>query len=267
MVFHCHNRLLQRSAVALTGQALELASAHVIACCQHAAEPFREYVEQQRLRVIYNGVPDMSADQRREQKIRTIGVIGRVELGKGQLEFVRAARIVLQAFPHCRFQVVGAPMFSSPKYYSKVAACSRAMPVEFLDWAEDMAKIYSELDLLVVPSSEVEATTRVILEAFSARVPVVAFPVGGIPEVLKDGETGFLTSALSVKALAARIISVLQMDQSKLAEVVEAARGEWQRRFTLAAYRARVCDLLASAMEPQSLGYGAVSEAAPVLTD
>ena len=39
------------------------------------------------------------------------------------------------------------------------------------------------LDLLLVPSTGPEATTRVILEAYAAGVPVIAFPSGGIPEV------------------------------------------------------------------------------------
>ena len=85
LVFHCHNRLQQSSAIALTGQALELASAHVIACCQYAAEPLREYVAPERLQIALqrscgNGA---SGGCKRRERTRTIGVIGRVEAEKG----------------------------------------------------------------------------------------------------------------------------------------------------------------------------------------
>jgi glycosyltransferase involved in cell wall biosynthesis len=252
LVFHCHNRPLQSSAVVLTGQALELASAHVIACCRYVADPLRDYVEPCRLRVLYNGVPEMAASRRPFSEIRKIGVVGRVESEKGQLEFVRAAKLVSEQFPACRFLIAGSPMFSDKSYYSKVVACSRGLPIDFVDWQDEVSKIYSELDLLVVPSSAVEATTRVIPEAFSAGVPVVAFPAGGIPEVLEDEKTGFVAAGISVEALSERILSVLRMEKMKLDAVAKRARTEWDLRFTLRAYRNSVCDVIAEAIRPYS---------------
>jgi glycosyltransferase involved in cell wall biosynthesis len=143
-------------------------------------------------------------------------------------------------------------MFSDSSYYSKVVASSRGFPITFVDWQDDVSKIYSDLDLLVVPSSAVEATTRVIPEAFSARVPVIAFPAGGIPEVLDDNKTGFLAATIGVEALAERIKSVLQMDRAKLDAVTKRARNEWDRQFSLRTYQRNVCDVLARAMRPYS---------------
>jgi glycosyltransferase involved in cell wall biosynthesis len=251
LVFHCHNRLLQHSAITLTGLALELASAHVIACCQYAADPLREYVAPERLRVVYNGVAEMGARcLRSTARIRRIGVVGRVEEQKGQLQFVEAARLVVQKVPECRFSVIGAPMFSGIDYYRQVVACGEGLPIDFIDWQDDTAKIYSDLDLLVVPSNTVEATTRVILEAYSAGVPVIAFRAGGIPEILQDEETGFLAEDATVEALAQRILSVLQMDKAKLEGVIKRARNDWRDRFTLEAYRDSVCNVLAQVMQP-----------------
>ena len=53
----------------------------------------------------------------------------------------------------------------------------------------------AQLDLLLVPSAGHEATTRVILEAFAAGLPVIAFASGGIPEVVQDGVTGLLANS------------------------------------------------------------------------
>jgi glycosyltransferase involved in cell wall biosynthesis len=269
LVFHCHNRLLQNSAITLTGQALELASAHVIACCNYAADPLREYVAPDRLSILYNGVADITSERLRSpNKIRRIGVVGRIEEGKGQLEFVQAARLILQQAPECRFSVIGAPMFSGIGYYSKVVTESRGLPIDFVDWQDDITQIYSELSLLVVPSSASEATTRVILEAYSAGVPVVAFPVGGIPEILEDEETGFLAKAATVEALAQRILSVLRRNRSSVEAVVRKARKDWNKRFTLQAYRDGVCHVLTQAMRPVALrSYRELRDSAGVLTD
>lgn len=251
LVFHCHNRLLQHSAIALTGQALELASAHVIACCQYAADPLREYVAPDRLSILYNGVADTGISGLRSRAgIQRIGAVGRVEQGKGQVEFVQAARLVSRECPEIRFAVIGSPMFTGARYYRKVVASSNGVPIEFIDWRDDTATIYSDLDMLIVPSGPLEATTRVILEAYSAGVPVVAFPSGGIPEILEDNRTGFLTEAPTAEALARRIMSVLQMRKPNLQAVIRRARREWRQRFTLGAYQDGVCDVVAQAMQP-----------------
>jgi glycosyltransferase involved in cell wall biosynthesis len=131
-----------------------------------------------------------------------------------------------------------------------VKAESRGLPVEFLGWQEDIGAAFSKLDLLVVPSSDSDSTPRVVLEAFSAGIPVVAFPAGGIPELVQDGETGFLAEARSAAALAARIRSVLLMDPRAVNAVVDRARTAWRGRYTLDRYQQEVIE----AIEQFSLG-------------
>lgn len=248
LVFHCHNRLLQSSAIALAGKSLKLTDSHVIACCDYAADPLRKYIGSGRLKIRFNGVENMALDGRRApDKIRRIGVVGRVEVEKGQAQFVEAARIVLRSFPECRFTIVGTPMFSGDDYYNRVVELSRGLPLQFYTWRNDMAQVYSDLDLLVVPSSALEATTRVIIEAYSAGVPVVAFPSGGIPEILQDNETGFLANESTAASLADRIVSILSMDETVIGTVVDGARKVWRESYTVEAYRESVCGVLAQA--------------------
>src|SRR5206468_10417372 len=126
-----------------------------------------------------------------------------------QLEFVQAARMLP---PDCRFIVCGAPLFSNPaaaRYFELVREAAAGLPVEFMGWRDDIGAVLSELDLLVAPSAPVEATTRVILEAYAAGVPVVASASGGIPEIVRDGQTGFLTPPGDPAKLAARIRAAL----------------------------------------------------------
>jgi glycosyltransferase involved in cell wall biosynthesis len=247
IVFHCHSRLLQRSALLLAGASLRSSRAQVIGCCRYASEPLRRFVNSRRIRIIYNGVDACSGAPRVGAKLRRIGVIGRIEPEKGQLEFVRAARLILREFPDSRLSIIGAPMFSGAEYYKQVVSASRELPMAFAGWQNDIATVLSNLDLLVVPSTPVEATTRVILEAYAVGVPVVAFPSGGIPEIVKDGETGFLAAGFTPEDLARRITSVLRMLPAEVDAVVVKAKEAWRANYTLNFYRQRVCDVLADA--------------------
>ena len=109
-------------------------------------------------------------------------------------------------------------------------------------------QLFANLDLLVVPSTPVEATTRVILEAYSAGVPVAAFACGGIPEVVRNNETGFLAGDQTPEGLADCIVSALEMHPTAITEVRNRARAYWSGNFRLDAYREKVCAVIDDAV-------------------
>lgn len=244
LIFHAHSRILQRTALSLTGLSLKYSRAHVVACCRYVADSLRQYVPANRLKVIYNGVSNLHDSSRFALKpIRVIGVIGRIEPEKGQLDFIRAARIVHQTFPHCRFLVVGSPLLSaSDAYVQQLLEESRDLPFRFLPWQDSIWGALSQIDLLVVPSAWFDATPRVISEAFSAGVPVIAFACGGIPEMVQDNVTGFLVHTRSAEALANRMLDVLADDGNTTRQVVLNARRAWGDRFRLEIYQQEICE-------------------------
>ena len=254
LVFHSHHRILQPVAIRLAGEALRWSGARMLACCRFAAEPLQRYLPHGRCRVVYNGIAGVSwaHSDSGSRKIRSIGVIGRVEPEKGQMEFTAAVRILAGEFPDCRFIIAGAPLFSGPEYLEAVKKAARPLPIQFVGWQDDIGAVFAGLDLLVVPSTDIDSTPRVVIEAFSAGIPVVAFPAGGIPEILEDGNTGFLASGGSPAALAARIRSVLRMDSARLQEVVGRARQAWRERFTLERFQQDIAGAILEACLPTS---------------
>lgn len=82
---------------------------------------------------------------------------------------------------------------------------------------KDIPEILAQADCLLL-SSKVEGVPGVILEAAAQKVPAVATNVGGVKEVLKDGETGFLINDFDVEMFRQKIISVMTNDalRSKL---------------------------------------------------
>jgi glycosyltransferase involved in cell wall biosynthesis len=194
--------------------------------------------------VIYNGVTaTVAAPREKRTGIRHIGVIGRVEEEKGQLEFVQAARILASAHPELRFSVTGKPLFADHGYLERVRAASAGLPIDFPGWI-DIADIFASLDLVVVPSTSLDATPRIILEALAAGVPVVAYAVGGIPELLKDMETGILVEKRTPEALAQGIALALRMHPDTMRELVQNGRRVWEEKHSPEAYGNRICRVI-----------------------
>lgn len=247
VVFHAHSVVAQDAAARLTRWALRSTNASVIAACRFVLEPLAEAVDAGRARVIYNGVaPVGCVRQRRDRDPWRVGVIGRIAPEKGQLEFIRAAWRVLRQ-ERCEFVVCGDALFSNPQYALRVRAEAEGLPIEFTGWRDDIRDVLSALDVIVVPSGAVEATTRVILEAFSAGVPVVAFRSGGIPEIIEDGVTGVL-SPPTAQELASTLLQLFRGNGAWLESIRTQAQTAFASRFSLERYRSAVLDAVKCAL-------------------
>lgn len=101
--------------------------------------------------------------------------------------------------------------------------------VEFLGKVGRVNEKLSIADLMLVPS-ELESFGLAALEAMACEVPTVATAVGGVPEVIEHGRSGFLAEVGDVPAMARDAISILS-DETRLREMGRMARWEAQARF------------------------------------
>lgn len=99
--------------------------------------------------------------------------------------------------------------------------------VTFLGKQESVAEILSCADLFLLPSAS-ESFGLVALEAMACGVPVIASNVGGLPEVVPEGEAGFLTPVGDVEAMAERGIEILS-DREKWRAMSAGARAAAER--------------------------------------
>ena len=259
VLFHAHRCIAGHVSQRVAGEALRRLNASMVACCGCVAAQWTRFVPLQRVSVIFNGVAPPPASMRaggagtsacatpRNDSAKAIGCIGRISPEKGQMEFVATAKAIHCAFPQWRFVVYGEPLFTreASQYYNRVLRAARGLPIEFAGWTSDIYAALSRLDLLLVPSDPYEATPRVILEAFAAGVPVIAFDVGGIPEVICHGRTGFLVRSGDEMARCA--VELLSGDSSLLSSVSHAAREEWRARFTPECFQSRLLAALEAA--------------------
>lgn len=241
VIFYTQHFFGKRYAVSTAGWAIRHARATVIANSRHVAAPFQPHVPPDRLHLVYNAVGEIPFAIRKST--RRIGLIGRIAPMKGQKDFLLAARALAPSLPDVRFVICGAPMFSSAGYFETIKRLAEGLPVDFLGWRDDIDAVLSNLDLLVLPSTSAESNPRVMLEAFSAGVPVVAYASGGIPEFIRDGKNGFLIPECEPRALARKILDITAMD---LAPVAMRARADWERNYTLARYREQMIEIIAA---------------------
>jgi len=231
VVFHSHSYLAPGPVRKLSGLALRRLRAHVIASCRYVVEPWMPYASD--ISIVYNGVAGPANARQPRNGPLTVGCIGRIAPEKGQREFVKVARIVHARMPEARFVIYGETMFASQDYEREVRAAAAGLPIEFAGWVADVHDALARLDVLLVPSAPHEATTRVILEAFAAAVPVIAFPSGGIPEVLPPGSLAH--SIQEMAELVGRTPWSARVPQDPLLA---------SHAYTLERYRAEILDVL-----------------------
>lgn len=98
----------------------------------------------------------------------------------------------------------------------------------------DLADLLATAALLVLPSYS-EGLPRVVMEAMGAGVPVIATPVGGLPELIEDGHTGYLVPPGDERALGDRMSAILG-DPESASRIAGAARARALRVFSTEEY-------------------------------
>lgn len=201
---------MERHCARRTDRIIELTSGGVE---EHLAEGIGR---REQFRVIFSGIdtaPYEAAIAKREATRAALGAgpeevlfggVGRLEPVKGFTYFVEAAQTVLESDAHARCILIGD---GAEREKLRAQAAGIGNRFQFLRWRRDVPELMAALDVLAVPSVN-EGMGRVVLEAGAAGIPVVASRVGGIPDIVDDGETGLLIPARDVAALAAAMLEL-----------------------------------------------------------
>jgi glycosyltransferase involved in cell wall biosynthesis len=180
-------------------------------------------------------------------------MVGRVGLWKGQEVLIDAARIVVKSHPGVRFLLVGGVHDNQQQHFaalrSQVARNQLGNSVVVSDFRPDVAEVLDAIDIFVQPSVQPEPFGLTVLEAMSARMPVIASNHGGPTEIVIEGETGFLTPARDAPALAGRINNLIE-DPQRRRTMGLAGRDRVEAEYSLpgfhAAYRRLYLDAAAA---------------------
>lgn len=142
---------------------------------------------------------------------QVVTTIGRLDTQKGQTYLLKAAATILKTQPNTYFLMVG----DGPNL-AKLQAIAQAEGVAdqviFTGLRRDVPALLALSDVIAIPSI-FEGGPLTLLEAMHLRKPVVGTPVGFMPELIKEGETGFLVPCHNATQLADKITFLLQNPQ------------------------------------------------------
>jgi glycosyltransferase involved in cell wall biosynthesis len=179
------------------------------------------------------------------------GSHGRILPRKGYMEFVRAARLVMDGLTDaeralCRFMVVGdTPQDIAEDHRATCEALARQLdvPVDFIGFRPNPARYVADFDVAIVPSTYEDPLPLAVLESMALSKPVIAFDVGGMGEMIMDGETGAIVPPGDIAAMARICLSYFH-DADLRRRHGAAARERIERDFNAQTHASVIQDLL-----------------------
>ncbi|GAB3023393.1 glycosyltransferase family 4 protein [Bowmanella dokdonensis] len=223
---------------------LELISAnqhdHWLASCQWTRNCYRqEGIDERRLGLAYYGTqPALFADDSGStpklkqtlgmtEKDLLIGMVayfyapkrylGQTRGLKGHEDLIDALVLIRRRYPTARCVFVGGPWAGADNYFDKVRAYARQKvggAAIFLGTRTDIGALYRQIDLAVHPSHSENVGGAV--ESLLARVPTVTTNVGGFPDLILNGQTGWLCQPRDAPSLAEKIIQAWQQPAQRV---------------------------------------------------
>jgi glycosyltransferase involved in cell wall biosynthesis len=167
-----------------------------------------EHVPEHRIAVVPNGL-DFAPFAARTPRaaLRKVVAVGNLRPLKGHDVLIDAAVEILERFPDARFEIIGEGS-ERQALAARAAAHGVAHAFDFVGHCDDVPARLADADIFVHPSRS-ESFPNAILEAMAAGLPIVASDVGGIPEVIEDGRTGFLVPPGEDETLTSRVMHLM----------------------------------------------------------
>lgn len=195
-----------------------------------------------KISVVYNGVSEvdsLSGEQCLYFKTKfginpqdtLIGIAARLTEVKGHEYFIEAAEIVAKKYKNVRFLIAGTGEYEK-KLRRLVKEKSLQDIVLFLGFVEEMDEFMNVIDIQVNASFGTEAASLSLMEGMSLGKPAVVSDFGGNPELISNGENGFVVPQKDGNAIAEKILLLLE-DKQLYSDMSENCKEVFKRRFRL----------------------------------
>ena len=243
----CHVRS-QRPDISRRDASFLLAVNRFVFVSRNARECFGVKVSPDHSSVIYDGFDliegegaEVRRDVRREfgfsADAKIVGMVARIARQKDYKTLVQAAARVVAADPAARFLIVG-DYQGQPDYREHyrevremVAGAGLTEHFVFTGHREDVARLLAAMDISVL-CTHTEGLALSVLEAMAQGVPIVATAVGGMPELIVEGETGLLHAHGDDAELAGKILAIFN-DPKMAARLGAAGRQQVATTFNI----------------------------------
>ena len=241
----------------LTAQPTDAAVCVSQAVCDLAVTGY--HVRPERVRVARNGIPveelrraGAGAGDRVRAELDigpgrpVLAIIGRLHPVKGHRALLTMLPAILRGCPESLLLVIGdGPERAACEELARSLGIRRH--VRFLGKRGDVPRLLSAIDLVLMPSHS-EGLGLAAIEALAAARPVVAFAVGGLPEVVVDGVNGRLVPPADCEAFASAVVETLRDTARRLSYARGAASSA--QHFGVEAHVRRLIDCYRMTLAP-----------------
>jgi glycosyltransferase involved in cell wall biosynthesis len=230
-------------------------AAYVVAVASQVAEVVLAFDPAIRSRVIHSASSGLSVDDARSAAIRgadpgklLVGHVGALDIKqKGQDLIIQVARELQETHPDVRFLLVGggddeAMLRRSAKGLHNLA---------FAGFVDNVGDYLAAFDVLILPSYK-EGIGSILLDAMEQRLPIVASRVGGVPEIVHDGDNGILIDPARPDQLKAALLRLY--DQPELRRELGINGERIARSYTAEVMGRRYLDLYRSVVDDDRSG-------------
>lgn len=203
-------------------------------------------------RVIYNGIESASIQCAKNIRVGLnipqdsplCLMLATYEPRKGHEFFLKAFSLVVDRLPNARALICGHGSQAEIEHVKGlVAFFGLEQHVLVEDYWQDVGALLKEAQVLVVPSQSYESFGLVIAEAMAMQRPVVATNIGGIPEVIQNGQGGFLVDPGDIDSFAAHIRMILENPELG-AKLGALGFQQYAAKFTAARMASEYADLI-----------------------
>ena len=184
-----------------------------------------------KVEIIYNGISHITKNSLDEPSFITIITVANLTERKGHQDYLKAINIIIRQFPECRFIFLGKDNLNG-KIQKNIIENSLSNNVQYLGFHEKVDEYLESSSIFVLPSLYGEGCPTSILEAFTFSVPVVAYKIDGIPELVDDGIDGLLFQPGNFRELAKGIISLLS-NPEKIRDMGASGKRKVEKHFML----------------------------------
>ncbi|MCJ2068045.1 glycosyltransferase family 4 protein [Methylobacterium sp. J-030] len=189
-------------------------------------------------RVVYNGIAGPLAINRGDydgsRPLRVL-MLGRISRIKGQDVLIEAVAALPEAQrQRIELRIVGSAFEDEARERAlaeRIAAAGLAERVRLEPFVADPAALYRWADVVTMPSQRPESLGRVAIEAMAYGVPPLVTAVGGLPEVVEHGRTGWIVPSGSPEPIT-RALAALIADPAAWRGYGRAARARYEARFS-----------------------------------
>ncbi|MHB8808044.1 MAG: glycosyltransferase family 4 protein [Anaerolineaceae bacterium] len=255
-VYIAHGGIFTENAASFTNQIMRLnlkiisfALEEIITVSQALAEHVKQFFPNIPIQAIHNslgclqGSPSPYASKNASEHTFSIFYMGRLEKVKGLDTLLSAFQLLYRKHKECRLIIAGNGQ-EGKKLQDLAKDSGIANAVSFVGFInkKEKEKYFNEADIFTLPSTY-ETFGMVILEAMCFKVPVIASRVGGIPEVIHDGETGILFESGNKDDLFQKI-EALYLDKPKREKIAQAAYLRLKEEFSTSRMGAEYFELV-----------------------